>query len=278
MEKDCLHLFSRVVVSGDKVEVYNYSSPIRSGYERAFEIVRKSCGEDESKKKRLDNIARARQNSRRLIWSNVTPKTKFVTLTYAETVLDPKKVKHDVKMFVQFLRRANYDCPYFYVMEHQAKRGEKEGNAGCLHVHMLIFNDEKLPLDLLNSAWKHGQTDICVVRGKMDPSGNMITDIGAYVCKYITEQGVSDFGKHYYGCSKGLKRPMIERFYTEGLSDNTFLHPSQVLSAVDVSYHQTLVHDFVTGEYSGREFRNMTVDYYQGFWKGENIIEQNTEK
>lgn len=276
MEKDCLHLFSRVVVSGDRVEVYNYSTPIRSGYERDFEIVRKPI-EDRESAKRLDNILRARQTARRVIWSNMTPKTKFVTLTYAKTELDFDKVKNDIKYFVKVLRRANYDCPYFYVLEHQQARGEKEGNKGSLHVHMLIFNDEKLPLELLNKAWKHGIADITMVRGKKDPLNGTVRDVGAYVCKYITEQGSAEFGDHFYGCSRGLKRPTVERFYTEGLSDTTFLHPSDILSALNVLYHQTVVHDFSTTEHYEKDYHNMTVDYYQGTWKEGNIIEQNAD-
>lgn len=276
MEKEGLHLFSRVVVSGDKVEVYKYSTPIRSCYERNFDILRKPI-EDEEKEKRLDNILRARQTARRVIWSNMTPKTKFVTLTYADTVLDFKRVKRDVTTFVQALRRAGYQCPYFYVLEHQQERGEREGNEGCLHVHMLIFNDEYLPLDLLNKCWKHGFTDISMVRNKKDPLNNRIRDVGAYVCKYITEQGSALFGKHFYGCSKGLNRPMVERFYIEGFSDTTMLHPNTVLSAVDVSYSQTVVHDFSTTSHFEKAYHNMTVDYFQGVWKEGNIIEQNKD-
>lgn len=275
LKNDSLHLFARCVISGDTVEFYEYSNPIRSGFEREFEIVRRDNSENA---KRSDNIYRARQNARRLIWSNMTKQTKFVTLTYKDVVLDPAQVRRDIKTFVQSLRRTGYDVPYFYVLEHQQGRGEKEGNEGCLHVHMLIFNDTYLPLDLLNKCWKHGFTDIQAVTDKKDPLNGKIRDVGAYVCKYITEQGLTLYGKHFYGCSKGLKRPVQERFYTEGLSDTTIgLHPDSVLSAMDVSYSLIMQHDFVTGQFVDKEYRSLNVGYYQGKWKEGNIIEENQE-
>ena len=274
LKDDALHLFARCVISGDKVEFYSYSNPIRSGFERKFDIVRHDTTD-----KRVDNVYRARQNARRLIWSNMTPYTKFVTLTYREVVLDSVRVRRDVKTFVQNLRRTGYDVPYFYVLEHQQERGEREGNEGCLHVHMLIFNDEYLSLDTLNKCWKHGFTDISAVQDKKDPFDQKIADIGAYVCKYITEQGLTLYGKHFYGCSKGLKRPVQERFYIEGLSDTTIgLHPDQVLSCMDISYSLTMQHDFVTKQSCEKDYRSLSVSYFQGHWKEGNIIEEYQEE
>ena len=81
------HAFARVVVSGDVVEVYTYSVPITCGRERQFEIVR-NPDREEGGEKRMDNLYRARMNVRRLIWANQGQYTKFLTLTYAKTVLD----------------------------------------------------------------------------------------------------------------------------------------------------------------------------------------------
>ncbi len=263
------HVMSRVVISGDIVEVYYYSSPILCGHERTYEIVHKDREViDDEYLKRDDNVFRARQTVRRVVWSNKGKYTKFITLTYAKTELDVKKVQHDIKMFVKNLRRNGYKMDYIYVLENQKERGVKEGNEGCLHVHMLVFNDQKLPLDLLNKAWSHGYTDISSVR--------RIKDLGAYICKYITKDAATVFGRHVYGCSRGLKRPTEERFYSEGYSDTTYngLHPDQVVAALDARYKSKMQYDLCGAD--GKAI-HQTVTYIQGKWKGGNVIDENAD-
>lgn len=265
-------MFCRVVVSGDRVEVYQYSNGIRCGHERKFEIVRRDktvVDHDDELVKRTDNLYRARQTVRRLVWANNTKKyTKFVTLTYAKAEFDMKRVKHDVKMFVKYLRRAGYEMNYLYVLEHQKKRGEKEGNEGSLHIHMLIFNDKKMPLSLLNKAWPHGSTDISALKD--------VDNIGAYVSKYITKESCAEFGSHVYGVSRGLKRAAEECFYTEGYSDTVYngLHPQDVIKALNVEYKSQMRHDFRDDKGVGHA---QIVNYYQGTWKDGNIIEVNRD-
>ena len=263
------HVMTRVVISGDIVEVYEYSSPILCGHERKSEVVpRDREVVDDDYAKRDDNLFRARQTVRRVIWANMGKYSKFITLTYRDTVLDIRQVQRDITTFVQYLRRKGYKMDYIYVLENQKERGEKEGNEGCLHVHMLVFNDQKLPLDLLNKAWSHGRTNISSIR--------KIKDLGAYVCKYITKDASTEFGRHVYGCSRGLKRSGEERFYSEGYSDTTYngLHPEQVIAALDVRYRSKVQYDL-----HGKDGKaiHQTVTYYQGKWKDGNIIVDNAD-
>lgn len=256
------HLRTRVVVSGDTVEVFEYSNGIPVGDTRGHEVKRK--GEDESDGKRSDNLYRARQNIRRLVWCNITKQfTKMLTLTYAETILDAKAVKVDIQHFVQQMRRYGYDMKYLYVLEHQTKRGKREGNAGCLHVHMFLFNDEKIDLYDLNRAWKHGQTDIKVLRD--------IRNSGAYVCKYITKENFAEYGSHCYGCSRGLKRPTEERLYQEGFTDTLIPGTTtrHILDGVEVKYSSTIRHDYFDDKGVMCEQR---VKYTQGTWKNDNRL------
>lgn len=260
-------MFSRVVVSGDTVEVYQYSSPVLCGQERKYDIVRRSLEDiTEDEAKREDNLYRSRQNLRRLIWCNYGKYSKFVTLTYKETVLDVKRVRRDITTFVQSMRRNNYKMDYVYVLENQKDRGEKEQNEGCLHVHMLIFNDQFLPVELLNKCWKHGSTNISAL--------DHVRNVGAYICKYITKQGVAAFGKQVYGCSNGLKRPEVENFYIEGYSDHTYngLHPEDVLQSMAIDYTTVVRHDYRNNNGEGC---CQIVKYAQGSFKDENIIVKN---
>lgn len=263
------HIISKVIVSGNVVEVYTYSQGIRCGVPREYDIVRdRSSDTSVEEGKRIDNILRARQIVRRIIWANETPYSKFVTLTYAKTELDVHKVMHDIKMFVKHMRRHDYEMQYLYVLENQKARGLKEGNDGCLHVHMVIFNDKKIPLDLLNSAWPHGSTDIGILRDKENS--------GAYISKYITKDTVTFFNEHVYHCSHGLKRGVTENFYLEGCSDHTFngFSPADVMRSLNVTYSATVHHAYRSSDGVGRE---QIVSYYQGTFKGGNVIVENSE-
>lgn len=257
-------LFCRVVMSGDTVEVYQYKYPVKVGYERKFDVIR-SENTNSSDGKRYDNLLRARQNVRRLIWCNQGPYTKFLTLTYAEACLDRKKVIRDVTTFVQAMRRLGYDMKYLYVLEHQKERGEKEGNVGSLHIHMVVFVDRFIPVDDIRRCWKHGIFDIKKIE--------FVRNLAAYVCKYITKETIADFGCHCFACSKGLKRPVEECFYSEGYSDHTYngLHPKDVIDALKVGFHSQMRHDFLDADGVGR---SQVVNYWQGSFRDINPIEE----
>ena len=110
---DELFMFSKAVRSGEKVELYVYSQSIKCGHERGYDIVRRDkTVASEPLEKREDNMYRSRQNVRHIIWANMGRYTKFVTLTYAETVLDRKRVRRDITTFVQAMRRLGYDNIY----------------------------------------------------------------------------------------------------------------------------------------------------------------------
>lgn len=260
---DSLQMRCKVVVSGDMVEMYFYKIPIKCGNKRNYEIVKNSS---EEKVKRDGNLYRARQNIRRIVWTNQSKYTKFVTLTYADTVLDVKKVRRDITTFVQGMRRCGYDMKYLYVLENQKERGLKEGNDGCIHVHMLLFIDKFIKLEDLRKCWKHGFVGI----EKIDD----VRNLGAYVCKYITKDNLADFGKRCYSCSIGLDRPCDERFYTWGFSDSVTelrFQPEQVLNSIDVTYSSRINCDFFN---SNGEPVSQSVNYYQGKWRDGNIIKE----
>lgn len=258
------YLRTRVVVSGDMVEIFEYSNGIPVGKQRPHEVKRRP--EDEREGKRFDNLLRARQAVRRIVWCNFPGKryVKLLTLTYAETTLDPKKVKMDLQIFVKQMRRYGYPMNYLYVLEHQTERGEREGNEGCLHIHMFIFDDIKINLEHLKKAWKHGSDNIRVIRG--------IKNAGAYVCKYITKENYAEFGSHVYGVSRGLKRSTQERFFQEGYTDSLIAgtQTHQIYDGVEVCYSSTFRHDYFD-EKGARQVQ--TVKYTQGTWKDGNLLE-----
>lgn len=251
------HIVMKVVCSGDVVEVIKYRMPVKCGFDRA-PVIR---SDDDVNDRRFDNLKRAQATVRRLVWCNYTQYSKFLTLTYKDTVLDVKRVRRDITTFVQSMKRKGYPLEYLYVLEHQKERGLKEGNEGCLHAHMIVFGDRYIPLEILKSCWKHGIIDIHKLKD--------VNNVGAYVCKYITKEDLADFGAHAYACSKGLKRPIEDCYYASGYSDKLGQQSvfSSVLDDMDVRYHG--VSSFDIASKSGFEpfLISQTVDYYQGTFK-----------
>lgn len=225
------HLSIKIVISGEKVEIFKYQKPIRIperetdfiidvGSQKILDEIPLDLPEDE-RQKRADNLFRARRNVRQIIWSNITAHTKFLTLTYAKTVLDKKQVEHDLQIFFTAMKRQGFKLRYCYVLENQKERGAKEGNEGCLHVHLVIFNDEFIPFDVINKCWKHGSTDIKILDGLRYKGNNeRVRDAGAYICKYITDENLHEFCTKTFRCSIGLKRPQVYSIYAYGGYDD----------------------------------------------------------
>ena len=264
------HMFSKIVQSGEVVEAYIYSNSIKVGHKREHEVGRrkKSDLDDEGLEKRSDSMYRSRREVRRLIWSNQGKYTKFITLTYKETELDVDRVGKHIKSFVKAMRRKGYDMKYLGVLEHQTARGEKEGNEGSWHIHMVLFIEEFIPKEVIEKCWPHGFVDINAI--------DDVRNLGAYVCKYITKENNAEFGKHVYFVSRGLKRPEEERFYTEGFSDSmTGVFPKKILQGLDVNYHDTISHDFLDDQGVAH---SQKIAYYQGTWKDEDILAEERRK
>lgn len=187
----------KIVISGNVIEYYRYLKPLNVE-PREHDI--EKCKET-SEGKRDRNLYRARADLRRAIWCNTTDYTKFVTLTYKDTVLDQDQVLYDWKQFIKNLRRKGYKVPYIYITEHQKKRGLKEGNEGCLHIHAVLFTDDFISADVINACWGKGRTEIKALRS--------IKNLGAYVCKYLTKEEFDLYHKHSYHLSRGLKKPEV---------------------------------------------------------------------
>jgi len=270
------NLGCRIVVSGNKVEFYEYAKPINVDFEREHAIERKYT--DESKK-RVDNLLRARKNVRQLVWCNVTAHSKFLTLTYRDTMLDIKKFRRDWQTFVQAMRRKGYDLRFLYVVERQKKRGVKEGNDGTIHAHVIVFNDEFIPLKDVLACWKHGNVDLKMLNGLREQDGERVRDAGAYICKYVTKDAVVEWGQRCFNTSHNLKKPEEVKFYAYGGVDEKGV-PNYVTPEFDVfeafkelariTYSD--VHNYSYELSDGKVYEN-SVMYFQGTIDKTEIIE-----
>ena len=243
----------KIIVCGQYVEYVRYNNPISvESRERDEESYKQNKNND----KREDSLQRSRRNIRHIIWTNQTEYTKFITLTYENTVLDNDVVMYDFKQFIKKLRRRGYNCPYLYVTEHQKARGIKENNEGCLHIHCVLFSDEIINIKDLNECWRKGITDISACRN--------INNLGAYVCKYLTKEEFELFGKNSYHVSRGLKKPEI--LVTDGYIGDWYENHKELLDKVDFHYSNTI--DYTIDFGIGQGFSN-SILYQQGKLRGD---------
>ena len=103
---------SKVIISGDVVEVYQYERPYGKGYEGKNPVGRGSEASEEDKQiNRVKVLSRARKTVRRLINANIGQygndfTAKFVTLTFAEHVTDIEMANYE---YTKFIKRLNYE-------------------------------------------------------------------------------------------------------------------------------------------------------------------------
>lgn len=143
----------------------------------------------ENKAECIESVRKTMQRIRDTINSNVTdPVTcKFVTITYAENMMDAKQLYSDLDKFWKrmqtYFARNNIPCPeYINVIEPQGR--------GAWHAHCLWIWSCKAPFianAAIESIWKHGFT-----RTKGVTSCD---NIGAYFSAYLADMPLSDFEK-----------------------------------------------------------------------------------
>ena len=115
----------KVVTAGNKQQFFNYSQPQFKGY-KVFRTDYTKAIEGE---KSESNLQRTRNTLVLLIDANAGQYSKFITLTFAQTELDRKKAFNKFKQFTKdFQKKFGYPLRYVLVVEHQKKRGIKEGN------------------------------------------------------------------------------------------------------------------------------------------------------
>lgn len=187
----------KVFLSGEIVEIYEYSLPIDYGY-KGQSPGAKGMREDWTGKDEK-NLRKARTNLRRIIWSNIGKRTKFLTLTYAENVTDYKVFKKDWNRFCVNMRAFGYKLKFLYVLEYQER--------GAIHAHVVLFNEEYIPVEVIRRAWKKGFVKINRIKD--------VKNLGAYVCKYLTKNTLAEYNSRSYFVSQGLKRSEEKRYAPE---------------------------------------------------------------
>ena len=207
-------VYVRTTVSGDYVETWMYEKPIfihgSGGY--PLPTSRKYPCDYLRKQAAL----RAQQNIKRTILSNwgqygKNTTTKFLTLTFAENIIDRKIANRYFDNFLKRLRRRYGKLFYLAVPERQKR--------GAWHYHVIFFNLPFVPWQDMISLWKYGGIYIEKVHNALHCS--------RYISKYLSKDDRKKNEKSVY-MSIGLIRSETVYGYTSGLtSDYKKLYSSE---------------------------------------------------
>ena len=189
----CYH--TKLINCGSVLEVIEYGLPVvRSS--RCNRIGRAGQGTTSVETKR-DNRGktayRARQTVRNMANVNFSQNSKFVTLTFAENVVNVNEAYRMLSNFFKRLKRYLKKPPqYIAVLEFQKR--------GAIHFHVLM-NIPYIPHKELERLWGHGFVKI----NQIDDTDN----IGAYITKYMTKENMDErlAGQKSYTMSRNLRKP-----------------------------------------------------------------------
>lgn len=182
---------TKLIVTGNSIELYKYSKVIAEGHKNNNEGRRKAGG---TNRNRTGTLHKAKTKILRIVNSNTW--TMMWTLTYADDVTIEES-KKDVCKFVKQLRQSHStEFKYLYVVE-LTKRGRP-------HFHMLVdiiadLSDIHSYEQYMASIWGHGFIDVQQITNSKGA--------GHYISKYFTKEPI-DTSCKLYGYSRNCNKPI----------------------------------------------------------------------
>jgi len=141
----------------------------------------------------------------------------LITLTYAESALNIKKVNEDFKVFMKWLRRNITEFGTIEYISTVALHSDKTS----YHIHAILFFNEStksvfIPYETIKKAWQRGCSSVGKPKRNKDVYfyltphlSNEVTDKNSHMHKNAILQMELPAGQNLYHCSKGIKKPTI---------------------------------------------------------------------
>ena len=141
----------------------------------------KQCNKIDNRAGNLNSVRQSLSRLRDLLNTNITDvsKCRWVTLTYAENMTNPKKLYEDFKKFNMRMRYKGYEYEYIVCMEPQGR--------GAWHAHLVMIFEGQAPYienKVMASIWGHGFVKV----KKLEDVDN----VGAYLTAYLGDMDISD--------------------------------------------------------------------------------------
>lgn len=146
----------------------------------------KQCNKIDNRAGNLNSVRQSLGRLRDLLNTNITDvkKCRWVTLTYAENMTDPKRLYEDFKNFNKRMKYAlskeGHKYEYIVCMEPQGR--------GAWHAHLVMIFEEQAPYidnKFMADTWGNGFT----VTKKLEDVDN----VGAYLTAYLGDMEISEF-------------------------------------------------------------------------------------
>lgn len=207
---------TKLIRSGDVIEVYQYEEARAIGYKAKKTVIQKEkhvdpetgeiLTEEQVKiKNRQKNSIKQKMNLIRLANANFTGKdVRFLTLTFRENLQDIEKAN---KIFNLFIKNLNYRLKkagkpaikYLVVIEFQKR--------GAIHYHALT-KMSYTRVEIIRECWRKASKEY---GGNIDIKRvDRVDNVGAYISKYMSKnnEDLRLSGKKQYWSSRGLKKPI----------------------------------------------------------------------
>ena len=170
------------------------------------------------------NIIRSKLECQRLAKCNISDWKTFITLTFAENVVEIKEANKQFRYFIDKIKRVFNEFKYIAIPEFQKR--------GAVHYHLLTnidINNNKLVYAQEDNErfkhikyWNNGFT-------KVDSLNDNIKKIIGYISKYMTKDIDNRlFNCHRYYYSRNLNKPI-----TSYLNLNNKKHLSYYMKLLD---------------------------------------------
>ncbi len=155
---------------------------------RNKKLLLKQKGLDNQGDKDTRSLARTKARVKELLDCNLNWRSQFVTLTYAENMLDYVKAKKDFTKMIdvinkRLVRQGLDKLKYINIIEHQKR--------GSIHFHLITFNHDFIDY---KDFWKYGFSQTKTIN---DPNHSKLTN---YFANYLMKRN-----KGYKGISKGVR-------------------------------------------------------------------------
>lgn len=200
-----LHYFDgKVIVSGDIVEVFEYSKGVFKGI-NGNKNGRRGNGdisEEDKARNREISLNRARKEFMRTVNANIGQygdiRPKFISFTFAENVRDLKEAN---KIWGKFIKRLNYRVYGKKCSELQYGVVPQFQKRGAVHYHAIFFNLPYIDNEELAEIWGQGFIKVNAI--------DDVNNVGAYVCRYMSSSFDDErlVGQKCYFFSRGVMRP-----------------------------------------------------------------------
>lgn len=176
VEKRNTKMYIRKVSADEYIDIREEPDP------ETGELILHKFNRSNNRAENKAGVAKSLALGRDLLNTNITDvnRCRWVTLTYAENMTDPKRLYEDFKNFNKRLRyKLGEKYEYIVAMEPQGR--------GAWHAHVVMIFDHKAPFipnHELAEIWGHGFVTV----KKLDDVDN----VGAYLTAYLGDMDLSD--------------------------------------------------------------------------------------